>query len=79
MSNELAHSKVAATVFNRTILEHLKRELQNLKVVHYWSDGAGSQLKNHFMFGNLVHYEADTRLKAECSFLETAHGKGPVD
>ena len=32
-----------------------------------------------FTFANLVCHEADYGLKADWSFFETAHGKGPVD
>ncbi|KAJ8034999.1 hypothetical protein HOLleu_22069 [Holothuria leucospilota] len=47
--------------------------------VHYWSDGAGSQFKNKYIFANLLHHEEQFGFNADWSFFATAHGKGPID
>ncbi|KAK2548197.1 hypothetical protein P5673_031662 [Acropora cervicornis] len=71
ISDDLRHNKQSVYAFNKAILEEVKKFTQVNKV-HYWSDGAGSQFKNKY---NLSNFGA----KATWSFLETAHGKGPVD
>ena len=50
-----------------------------VRVVHYWSDGAGSQFKNQYNLSSLLYHEKDFNCKATWSFFETAHGEGPVD
>ena len=46
-SDELCQDKVNAYAFNSAILEKVK-EVTSVKTVLYGSDGAGSQLKNHY-------------------------------
>lgn len=79
ISDDLAHSKDSAKVFNEHILKHLQTIKCGIRKVHYWSDGAASQFKNRFMFANLACHEDDLKMEADWSFFETAHGKGAVD
>ena len=58
---------------------HRVKEVTPVRVVHYWSDGAGSQFKNRYNLSSLLYHEEDFNCKATWSFFETAHGKGPVD
>ena len=78
VSDELGHDKASVYAFNKAILERVK-EVTSVKMVHYWSDGAGSQFKNHYNLASLLFHEEDFNCKATWSFFETAHGKGPVD
>ena len=78
VSDELSHDKARVYAFNKAILERVK-EVTPVRVVHYWSDGAGSQFKNRYNLSSLLYHEEDFNCKATRSFFETAHGKGPVD
>ena len=78
VSDELGHDKASVYAFNKAILERVK-EVTSVKMVHYWSDGAGSQFKNRYNLASLLFHEEDFNCKATWRFFETAHGKGPVD
>lgn len=46
MVSELSHTKDAVITFNKVLLDDLKEQLPfPVRHVHYWSDGAGSQLR----------------------------------
>ena len=49
-----------------------KKRSDALRVVHYWSDGAGSQFKNRYL-SSLLYHEEDFNCKGTWSFFETAH------
>ena len=78
VSDELSYDKASVYAFNKAILERVK-EVTPVRVVHYWSDGAGSQFKNRYNLSSLLYHEEHFNCKATWSFFETAHGKGPVD
>lgn len=79
ISDDLSHSKDSVKVFNEQILNDLQSIKNNIKKVHYWSDGAASQFKNRYMFANLLFHKEELNMEADWSFFETAHGKGAVD
>ena len=72
-------SLVAA--YNRTILDHAAASGIDVSMIHFSSDGAGGQLKNHFTLSlllrpELLHADAE---EIDWSFFATSHSKGPVD
>ena len=80
ISDELCHDKRAVVAFNKAILnDFLQKVPMQVSMVHYWSDGGGSQFKNKFMFCNLLFHKKDFGFDADWSFFATAHGKGPID
>lgn len=82
VSNQLEHDKQSVYVFNKKIIEDLKRRLPKdvvVQQIHYWTDGCGAQFKNKYTLSNLLYHQQDFDCKADWNFFETAHGKGPVD
>ena len=60
-------------------MKHLKEKFPSIKVLNVFSDGAGSQFKQRFLFWNLHYWEQDHHLKLTWNFFATSHGKGVVD
>ena len=58
-------------------MKHLGEKFPSIKVLTVFSDGAGSQFKQRFLFSNLHYWEQD--LKLTWNFFATSHGKGVVD
>lgn len=48
---------------------------ENVKKIIYVTDGAGSQYKNQYNFGNIYYHYNDFGVKCEWHFHATAHGK----
>lgn len=66
VSNEQSQSdKASDYAFNKAILERVK-EITPVKVVHYWSDGAGSQFKNQYLSRLLYHKEHPSLFPSIC-------------
>ena len=78
ISDELSNDKVSVYVFNKALLDDVSKMI-SFKKVHYWSDGAGSQLKNRFNLASVLYHHFDYGTQSTLSFFETAHGKGAVD
>ena len=60
-------------------MKHLREKFPSVKVLNVFSDGAGSQFKQRFLFWNLHYREQDRHLKLTWNFFATSHGKGVVD
>lgn len=73
------HDTVAVYMFQKKLIQYLKRRFDDVSKLYYFSDGAPQQFKNKSAFANLCHHEADFQVKAEWHFFATAHGKGPCD
>lgn len=66
VSNEQSQGdKASDYAFNKAILERVK-EITPVKVVHYWSDGAGSQFKNQYLSRLLYHEEHPSLFPSIC-------------
>lgn len=81
ISEELEHDSSAVNLFNSKLISFMKNRFgqQNIKKIHYFSDGAGSQYKNKYNFVNLLHHKKDFKIDAEWNFFASAHGKGACD
>lgn len=79
VSDEREHNAIAVHKFIQVVVNSLKLLLPNLKHLHYFSDGAASQYKNHKNFTNLAHHSTDFAITAEWNFFATSHGKSPCD
>ena len=55
----MRHDTIAVHKFMSVSLPQIKRILPNLIKCYYFSDGAGSQYKNHKNFANLCDHKAD--------------------
>lgn len=80
ISDDLQHDKGFVFNANSTIFNDLQKKLLfPIQYAHYWSDGAGSQFKNRYNVGNLVHHKDDFGFESDWSIFETSHGKEPTD
>ena len=79
VSDDREHNAIAVHKFIQVVISHLKCLLPDLKHIHYFSDGAASQYKNHKKFTNLSHHNVDYAITAEWNFFATSHSKSPCD
>ena len=61
-------------VFMNYLLKQLRKDTPSLNVLNIFSDGAGSQFKQKYLFSNLHAWVQDYSY-----FFATSHGKGVVD
>ena len=57
----------------------IKQKINDIHVIHYYSDGAPSQQKNYESFVNLCYHKIDHGIDAEWHFFATIHGKSVCD
>ena len=67
------------TLFLFHRIPQIKADFPQLKIVEYWTDGAGSQYKNLNNFSNLYFLKEYFGLDARWNFFATSHGKGSCD
>lgn len=79
ISDCLNHNTTTFFSFQKSLLQHLRKELPHLKNVIYFSDGSSAQYKNYKNFINLCHHEEDYGMTAEWHFFATSHGKNACD
>lgn len=79
ISDCLEHDTAAVSAFQHELMKYLKKDLPELKEIHYFSDGASSQYKNKKKFLNLCHHESDYQIQADWNFFATSHGKSACD
>ena len=79
ISKRLHHDTIAVHVFQKYLVQFLKKTLKQISKIIYFSDGASAQHKNNQKFVNLTHHEKYFGLNAEWHFFPTSHGKGACD
>lgn len=79
ISECLRHDTIAVHLFQRQLVDYIKSNVQGIRKIIYFSDGASGQYKNKKNFINLTHHEQDFEIAAEWHFFPTSHGKGPCD
>lgn len=79
ISDCLEHDTIAVYMFQRKLIEYLKKNFTTTKSIKYFSDGAPQQYKNKKNFKNLINHRKDFSISAEWNFFATAHGKGACD
>ena len=57
----------------------MKQKVNNIKIIHYCSDGVPSQYKNYKGLVNLWHHGLDHGIDAVWNFFATSHGKSAFD
>src|SRR6218665_1376996 len=77
VSDELHHDKFSVTTFNRAILKAASSESWDIRQLHMFTDGAGSQFKNIFVLSQVVrpYLLHESLIGLGWSFF----AKGPVD
>lgn len=73
------HDTVAVYIFQKYLINFIKKNLMIPSKIKYFSDGCAAQYKNHKNFTNLCHHAKDFGVDAEWNFFATSHGKGPSD
>jgi len=80
ISDCIRHDAIVVHAFIAKLYEQcIHREFQNVRLVHYFSDGSPQQYKNFKNLINLCHNEVDFGVKADWSFFATSHGKSACD
>ena len=74
VSDDLTHTKYSV-YFMVYIMKHLREKVPSIKVLNVFSDGAGSQFKQRFLFWNLHYWEQHHHLKLTWNFFATSHEK----
>lgn len=78
ISDHLGHSTSSFYAFQEKILAIIKSE-NNIRTVHYFTDGAPTQYKNKNNFRNICLHLTDFDMACKWNFFATGHGKGPCD
>ena len=77
VSDNLNHDKKAVYANNSLLMSELKQAMPwPITMVHYWSDGAVSQLKNRYNFLNVAFHQRDFECDADWSFFLHRARKG---
>ena len=79
ISDCLHHDAIAVYTFMKLFIEHLKENVENIKIIDYFSDGAPQQVKNFKNILNTYFHEEDHGIPAIWHYFPTAHGKGACD
>ena len=77
VSDNLDHSKQSIIICLHAV--HLKLKCPHIKILDVFSDGAGSQFKQKYLFSNLYSWEKEHELSIHWNFFATSHGRGVVD
>ena len=56
------HSRIAAFSYIVTIIDELKKMMDELRKVNWWSDGCSSQFRSKFAFALLTHFDRNIAL-----------------
>ena len=57
----------------------MKQKVNNIKIIHYYSDGALSQYKSYKGIVNLCHHRLDHGIDTVWNLFATSHGKSAYD
>lgn len=79
LSDSLKHDTAAVYTIQSSLLSEIRNNLNNVKKIIYFTDGAKQHFKNRYQMINLMHHEEDFGLTAEWHFHATAHGKNACD
>ena len=79
LSYDLTHTKYSVYTFMEYIMKHLREKFPSIRVLNIFSDGAGSQFKQRFLFSNVHYWEQDHHQKLTWNIFATSHGKGVVE
>ena len=75
ISDCLKHDQTAAYCFLSKVIIYIKQKIDDIHVIHYYSDGAPSQYKNYKNSVNFCCHKIDHCVDAEWHFFATSHGK----
>ena len=79
ISGCLKCDQTAVHCFLTKAITLIKQKVNNIKIIHYYSDGAWSQYKNYKGLVNLCDHRLDQGVDAAWNFFATSHGKSACD
>ena len=79
VSDELGHNFGTVYSFVKDIVKEIKGTVENLEMVHYWTDSPISQYRNKTAFYVISDHKHLLGIPAVWNYFETGHGKGPCD
>ena len=79
ISDCLKHDQTAVHCFLTKVITLMKQKVNNIKIIHYYSDGAPSQYKDYKGLVNLCHHRLDHGIDVVWNFFTTSHGKSACD
>ena len=79
ISDCLKHDQTAVHCFLTKVVTLMKQKVNNIKIIHYYSDGAPSQYKNYKGLVNLYHHRLDHGINAVWNVFATSRGKSACD
>ena len=79
ISDCLKHDQTAVHCFLTKVITLMKQKVNNIKIIHYYSDGAPSQYKNYKGLVNLYHHRLDHGINAVWNVFATSRGKSACD
>ena len=75
ISDCLKHDQIAVHCFLTKVITLMIQKVNNIKIIHYYSDGAPSLYKSYEGLVNLCHHRLDHGIDAAWTFFATSHGK----
>ena len=75
ISDCLKHDQPVVYCFSTEVITLTKQKVNNIKIIHNYSDGVPSQYKNYNYLVNLCHHRLDHGIDAVWNFFATSHGK----
>lgn len=75
----LEHNAASVYCILQKNIPFLKKEVPNLKCIHYLTDSPTSQYRNKTIFQILCNHLEQFGVSARWNYLESGHGKGPCD
>ena len=79
VSDELGHNFGTVYSFVKDIVKEIKGTVENLEMVHYWTDSPISRYRNKTAFYVISDHKHLLGIPAVWNYFETGHGKGPCD
>ena len=79
ISDCFKQDQIAVHCFLTKVITLMKQKVNNIKIIHYYSDGAPSQYKNYNGLVNLCHHRLDHGIDPVWNFFGTSHGKSACD
>lgn len=79
ISESLKHDVISVYMFQKKLIDTIRKEHNNIRRIVFFSDGAAGQYKNRKNFYNIAQFKRQFGIEAEWHFFATAHGKSACD
>ena len=79
VSDEMSHNSSVVLTFVDCIIPEIKKNIPNLRKVHYYTDSPTSQYRNKAIFHAIANHKERYECEAVWNYFEAGHGKGPCD